>query len=769
VVLNALSSNPELQKKNKKNGRPLYEPLQTRLSNPQEFLEATKRAKEGHDRGAFVAKHHVEEYENMHALIISEDGSSGIAITRDGDIENVFSFGSKTNGAAYTLFMLAIENGGMKGDNFNGTLTTMYTSMGAIPVSRTAFNREFAPKNWNYERDGEPDIIFWMLPNEPASVLASKIGTYPEPSIKDLPLFDSYDEAAAYRDSLLQERIERQDPQPTRQDLLKQLLREQFPNYNTGFINAYYNAAVQANIALMSLYFKDYGKFFELLSKMVTKKFIEKSMPDNLFDHLVDEYAMFYLSRFPFFNREDAREFIQNFPGDLQEQLDESPYLAGLELFKHVRVEGGRIAAAGLSYVDAQVKEKLTLDWEQLYTGEHRQLAVDLYRYAYFISGNNMSIETFYQLLPAYIKIHHVVDENGGTLANIEHNMLNDKAFSVAGDNDSYDNNMEKEARRFIHQFIMNNTKDGDFFADVYADSPVGIRLAGINDDMPHKLSFNLEERGARDVSKKRYIRLNSEDKKTYFRVLGKDEGFSDRWVDKVYVSLTVRRVTPLDINKFHVYDYFEEERPREVAPVMETLDEEDITETREAIIDYLSASLNPAARDFRDNLNELIIEAREQGKNPSNEHLEKIEEFFNTVGPLIKRDIHDILAGAEPVNVSGTNALDVLKPIYVLTDRRGVMPVDKELLQEVEERSKTLAGQLVIRTFSPTPVDARVMFAAFTSLHEHTNELLNNPDPTAYAREKEILARALNVDTRVVDRILLEYKDIERSKEKCK
>ncbi|MDR0544191.1 MAG: hypothetical protein LBG30_02425 [Odoribacteraceae bacterium] len=947
-MLTALSSNPELQKKKKGNDRPLYEPVKVREATPEEFLEATKKAKERHRYGAFVAKHWVEEYANMQTLLISENGLSGIAITKDGDIENVFSIDSNSNGAVYTLVMLAIENGGVKGDNFDGLLTLLYASMGAIPVAKIAFKREFAPQDWNYERDGKKEIIFWMLNGEPANVVAAKIKTYPSPDTSSLPLFDSYDEAAAYRDRLLQERIERQNPSPTkkviplqngnqktsitsiltkegdidyeqlttaanavengvlylnglsleettgslrggrthieaslllaaderasreeqaatgedaikriaasqeevlemyarekdkwipaseiekwvlldygmeskaykdpdddtyiikvmhnykifsktpmefldnritlhnyifpdaayelvgfskvkgdryedpaprlafivrqqyvpgreiteadrplldqemikygfqriegtdsyansdyrvgdlhvrnvmitdggnfrfidtvsilntpglglggtreygprdlvptgktplplstdsiitnnninygqlkkatdaierdkaylnrlspteergrvegnrenvsaslllaakeragsqerrdarqgtdserakvqeqllkkyarennlwfdpeeidsweyitsgmearvyndpdskyvlkvvynyknftptpleyldnrislynhlfgnsgskielvgftetygatrdvkgpffafvirqvhvqgrelaeeeiplldkemkqrgfdkkgdvyynddyivkdlhadnviidnngnlffidpsialntpdedfggtreygngelvliepptRQDLLKQLLREQFPNYNTGFINAYYNAATQANIALMSLYFKDYGKFFVILSKMVTKEFIEKGMPDNLFDHLVDEYAMFYLSRFPFFNREDAREFLQNFPGDLQEQLDESPYLAGLELFKHVRVEGGRIAAAGLSYVDAQVKEKLTLDWEQLYTGEHRQLAVDLYR-----------------------------------------------------------------------------------------------------------------------------------------------------------------------------------------------------------------------------------------------------------------------------------------------------------------------------------------------------------------------------------------------------
>lgn len=101
--------------------------------------------------------------------------------------------------------MTAIENGGEKLDNFNGELSRMYADHGFIPVARCAFNREFAPSDWNYAEFKEPDIIFWRHNGESAETVASKIGSYPVYDFGKLPLFADYDSAMQYRD----EQIER--------------------------------------------------------------------------------------------------------------------------------------------------------------------------------------------------------------------------------------------------------------------------------------------------------------------------------------------------------------------------------------------------------------------------------------------------------------------------------------------------------------------------------------------------------------------------------
>lgn len=173
--------------------------------SPASFYSDIERAKQGNKHGAYVAQHTVEEYGDM-LLLTGDNGNVGVAVTPDGDIVSVFKNPeSSAKGAVSSILLTAIENGGIKLDNFNGQLSSFYGNHGFIPVSRCAFNREFAPSDWNYSEFGEPDIIFWRHNGESAETVASKIGSYPVYDFSKLPLFPDYDSAMQYRD----EQIER--------------------------------------------------------------------------------------------------------------------------------------------------------------------------------------------------------------------------------------------------------------------------------------------------------------------------------------------------------------------------------------------------------------------------------------------------------------------------------------------------------------------------------------------------------------------------------
>lgn len=173
--------------------------------SPASFYNDIGRAKQGNKHGAYVAQHTVEEYGDM-LLLTGDNGNVGVAVTPDGDIVSVFKNPeSLAKGAVSSILLTAIENGGIKLDNFNGKLSDMYAGHGFIPVSRCAFNREFAPSDWNYAEFKEPDIIFWMHNGESAETVASKIGSYPVYDFSKIPLFPDYDSAMQYRD----EQIER--------------------------------------------------------------------------------------------------------------------------------------------------------------------------------------------------------------------------------------------------------------------------------------------------------------------------------------------------------------------------------------------------------------------------------------------------------------------------------------------------------------------------------------------------------------------------------
>lgn len=116
------------------------------------------KASEWH--GAFVHTYSPEDYQNMKLIGIA-NGGAGLAIKKSGDIVSVFKNPkAEVKDAMSILIPEAIAQGGNRLDCFNGYLPGTYALYGFEPVAKLKFNREYAPEHWNYERDGEPDIIF---------------------------------------------------------------------------------------------------------------------------------------------------------------------------------------------------------------------------------------------------------------------------------------------------------------------------------------------------------------------------------------------------------------------------------------------------------------------------------------------------------------------------------------------------------------------------------------------------------------------------------
>ena len=178
-------------------------PIELRTEHdPSSFYAKIGEAKESNPYGAFVTQHEIEDYAKMRTFL-NDDGTVGVAVKDDGDIVSVFkNKKNKSKDAVSSILLTALENGGTKLDNYDGVLSKMYLNHGFIPVARTAFVDEYAPSDWNYERDGRPDIIFWMHNGNDVETVARNIGTQEMPDLKALPLME-YDEAAAYRDGLI--------------------------------------------------------------------------------------------------------------------------------------------------------------------------------------------------------------------------------------------------------------------------------------------------------------------------------------------------------------------------------------------------------------------------------------------------------------------------------------------------------------------------------------------------------------------------------------
>lgn len=110
--------------------------------------------------GAYVHTYPVDDYKEMD-MLLTEDSKAGVAIKGDEDIVSVFKHPKSTvRNLVDTLLPEAIKRGGNRLDCFNGVLPILYSKHGLVPVAKVEFNQDFAPEDWNYARDGKPDIIF---------------------------------------------------------------------------------------------------------------------------------------------------------------------------------------------------------------------------------------------------------------------------------------------------------------------------------------------------------------------------------------------------------------------------------------------------------------------------------------------------------------------------------------------------------------------------------------------------------------------------------
>ena len=100
---------------------------------------------------------------------LSEDGRTGVSIGRkDGEIGSWFS----ERGKELETLSEAVRLGGKKLADYDGERNRFYEASGFVAESRADFDPKQAPKGWDYEKQGKPDILFWRYAGEEAAQAA---------------------------------------------------------------------------------------------------------------------------------------------------------------------------------------------------------------------------------------------------------------------------------------------------------------------------------------------------------------------------------------------------------------------------------------------------------------------------------------------------------------------------------------------------------------------------------------------------------------------
>lgn len=172
------------------------------------FSAALSAARQSDTKNGYAVTFQSSEDLQEKQLYMDADGTVGFALTVDGDIEAVFKNKqlNRTRRALNGVMPQAIANGGVKLDCYGDMLVLLYENYGFIPVAKVKFNPEYANDGWTPDK-GTPDVYFMLHNGDSAETVAANIGNYPHMSLEQLdalPIME-YDEAYAYRDSLLEQ------------------------------------------------------------------------------------------------------------------------------------------------------------------------------------------------------------------------------------------------------------------------------------------------------------------------------------------------------------------------------------------------------------------------------------------------------------------------------------------------------------------------------------------------------------------------------------
>lgn len=211
VLHGLLTDSPEMQAALERSGATPIE-LRDTTSDPQLFSSALEEARQKNPHGLMVSPKTVEELSQPGTrTFMSADNMAGALVTADGDIEAVFKDPrSKAKQAATSLLITAVENGGRKLDCYGLDLVTQYNRRGFEAVAKIPFNAGEVESGWTY---GNKDVYVMKLRDGvTAQDIAGRLGMneadggfhiQTDAELANLPVFDDYDEALAYRDSLL--------------------------------------------------------------------------------------------------------------------------------------------------------------------------------------------------------------------------------------------------------------------------------------------------------------------------------------------------------------------------------------------------------------------------------------------------------------------------------------------------------------------------------------------------------------------------------------
>lgn len=128
-------------------------------ASAQRFYNAVADMKSKSDHGSGLDLYPVSEYEQMD-LYLTHGNDAGFAITKEKELICLFKQTSVVNIKGWQIAREAGYEGARTLNCFDGFLVEMYRKAGWVVSYTLPFCDDLAPDDWDYDRDGRPDVVF---------------------------------------------------------------------------------------------------------------------------------------------------------------------------------------------------------------------------------------------------------------------------------------------------------------------------------------------------------------------------------------------------------------------------------------------------------------------------------------------------------------------------------------------------------------------------------------------------------------------------------
>lgn len=243
---------------------------------------------------------------------------------------------------------------------------------------------------------------------------------------------------------------------PNIDTLRKDLLSSHLP-----FLQAFYTLGLQKTEEMLAPYFPQYTTSFRKVIDTLRKMTKSERLNAKTMNSVYNDLLAYIMSKNEFFDVNNRKDFINNFPEDFKKVVANNKDIADLEFINNLKVIRANdnnpidtIVFKNVGQLTPTLRERYMRDWAYLLymsNPEAQKLALDLFKYSYYRNGFAFGPSTFIHLAPVAVRL--AVPEYINTLRSLL--------------------TLDDDYSQFVHQYIYNHLNNRKLVPEISDEASV--------------------------------------------------------------------------------------------------------------------------------------------------------------------------------------------------------------------------------------------------------------------------------------------------------